>query len=412
MQSKLLSNLEIQEILKSESRTKDLSTKYGVSTRTIRRVRDGEIDSGYDAPEGKDFSEYYGKLYRKQQRNADTLNQTRKQLRESARADNVIEEMMKELIEVFGEFELTKTLQTKSHPSTGSSVGIVHLSDLHIGERIHEVAGNAYDLGILAARLRKFAVAIKKYFGAFDVTDILIASTGDMMNSDRRLDEVTSNANNRSRIMFTAVEMLQQFIRDLNDEFNVTLASVIGNESRVNKDVGWTDFTASDSFDLMIHNMLGLVFKDTDVTILPMTNSLEQVVDVNGKNILLIHGHNGVAATNKAENQVAKLRSKYAAQNIRLDYVIFGHIHCSYISDYFARGASTAGGNGYSDNALSLVSKAAQNAYIVHADGGIDGIKVDLQSYNLKDAYSFDRDVEAYKPVTAASTVVIQKVLV
>lgn len=414
MKSKILSTASIDFIKDSDASATELASLLNVSRRTINRVRNGEIDEGYDTPEEKDLTDYYGSLARRSQRLADLNNNQRKQIRESARADNVIIELTKELTDVIESNAFSVRTQLKSHTRDASKpVGVIHLSDLHFGERVVGVNGNNYDLSILAARLRKYCRKATNIFKAQGITDVFIASTGDMINSDRRMDEIMSNANNRSKVLTSAVDILQQFIVDLNQNFNVTMASVCGNESRVGEYVGWADKSASENYDHTIHFVLECIFKDTDITVLPMTHPLEQVVDVNGVNILLIHGHNKTAVTSKAETEVAKIRSKYAVHGVTVDYVIFGHIHATYISDWFARGSSTVGANGYSDGALNLTSRAAQNCYIVNDDKSIDSIKIDLQQYDINDKYHVNPDIEEYKPChNQNSTVVIQKVLI
>lgn len=407
MKSILLSNNDIEEIQNLEGASiAAIARKFNVSARTVKRVLDGTITEGAD--------DYVGKLTRQNQKRADVTNHLRKQVREGSRAANVIMEMTKELTNVIEENAFTVRSRVTHHRSDSSKpVGVIHLSDLHAGERVKNVLNGGYDLQVLSARIKKLVNRAKLLFKSVGVTNVLIASTGDMINSDRRLDEITSNVNNRTKIAFCAVDLIQQMIVDLNEDFNITYASVCGNESRVGEEIGWTDWTASDNYDATIHNTLLYIFKNCEgVDVLPMNHPLEAVVNVNGSNFLLIHGHNKTASTNKAEVEVAKLRSKYATQNINIDYVIFGHIHATYISDYFARGASTVGSNSYSDNALNLVSKAAQNLYVVYGDGSIDGIKVDLQNYDPSDAYIVNPEVEEYKPVGRNNTVVIQSVLI
>lgn len=414
MISKILSNNEIEYINNSNQTIAEMARFLNVSARTVKRVIDGEITAGYDEPAPVDYSDHYGKLVRSNQYRADVTNNLRKQIRESSRAENVIIEMTKELTNVIeaNAFSIRSSVKYHNTPE-GDIVGVIQLSDLHVGERVKGINGNSYDLHILAARLKKFADRAKKYFKGIGVTTVLVAATGDLINSDRRIDEITTNANNRTKIAFCAVDIIQQFLLDLNECFNVTFASVCGNESRVSPELGWTEKAASDNYDATIHFTLEYIFKNVKgISIIPMNNPLEQVINVNGVNFLLIHGHNKTAVTSKAEVEVAKIKSKYSSVGIRIDYVIFGHIHATYISDYFARSASTVGGNSYSDNALNLSSKASQNVYAVYSDGSIDGVKIDLQQYDAGNSYNVNKDVEEYKPVKTKNTVTIQSVLI
>ena len=77
---------------------------------------------------------------------------------------------------------------------------------------------------------------------------MFIAITGDLINSDRRLDEMLNMSVNRSQAVFLAVDLLQQVIHDIGEDYAVSVACVTGNESRLKQEWGWTDFMASDKF--------------------------------------------------------------------------------------------------------------------------------------------------------------------
>lgn len=414
----LLTQEEVDKIgaMRGHSPISEVAEFYGVPLTTVRRIWCGEITSGLSQTPLADLDthsrEYYGHLARTVQRQRDLLRVERKHTRENSRVTNMLEELTTALCDVFGEYDLSADVVT--HQSTkGSSVGVIQLSDLHFGERIHEYVGNVFDTGGVAARLKKFVNKASVIFKALGVQNILLALTGDLINSDRRLDEITANASNRAKIVFTAVDILQQLILDLNKNFNVTVASVCGNESRIGKDVAWGTAVASDSFDLMIHEILSRLFVNASgVHFIEMADPLECVVDVNGANFLLVHGHNGLSNTARMESEVSKVRSKYAARGVMIDYVISGHIHSAYISDCFSRSSGLPGGNAYSDKALNLTSRSSQNIFVVDADKSIHGIKIDLQEFDKNFAYSYNAETEEYKPLTTANTVVIQSVVI
>lgn len=396
--SKGMSNREIaRTILGAETRE---STVRGI----LNRYDIGDI--------GEVLEDHYAAMTRRNQKQADQLRIERKKVRESSRAHNVLEELSVELDNTFRVHKLSHL--TNTHKTTDNSVvGVLQLSDLHFGERIDDGLCNVYDLGVITARLKKLVDKAKTYFMASGVETVVVAMTGDMINSDRRLDEVTSNAKNRTDIVFNAVDVIQQLILDLNQDFNVTVASVCGNESRVGFDVGWSGFTASDNYDKMIHEILSRLFEGSEgVRFIDMDDPLECVINVNGSNLVLIHGHNGIANQAKMEGEVTKLKARYISRGVKVDYVIMGHIHFANISDNFARSSGLVGSNAYSEKALNLHGKASQNIYLFESDGTIDGIKIDLQHYDQKNAYTYNEKAEAYKPVTRKSNVVIQSVLI
>tara|TARA_Y100000593_G_scaffold91251_1_gene179564 strand:- start:759 stop:2144 length:1386 start_codon:yes stop_codon:yes gene_type:complete len=404
----LLTQNDVEKIAKSTDTNDDIAEEYNVPLQLVRRIKTGAVTTGLVSEE----PEYYQRLVKRAQKQADLLRVERKQTRETSRVNNMLEELTGALLDVLSDQNLSKKTKRHTNKVEKASVGILHLSDLHFGEQITEIGDNVFDLNVAAARLKKFVNKAKNYFKSNGVTDILIAMTGDLVNSDRRLDEVTTNATNRASVIFCAVDILQQLILDLNEDFNVTVASVCGNESRIGKDVGWVNYIASDSFDAIIHNILSRLFeKSAGVRFINMHDPLECVVEVNGAHILLVHGHNGTANTARAEGDVSKYRAKYSTRGVGIDYVIFGHIHSAYISDSFARSSGLPGGNAYSDKALNLTSRSSQNVYLVSSDKSIDGMKIDLQMYDKNDTYTVS-EAEAYKAAPKDGTVVIQSVII
>lgn len=405
----LLTQQDVEHIANSDSPTSELAEYHNVPELLVRRIRSGAVTHGLIREE----PEYYQRLVKRAQKQADLLRVERKQTRESSRVNNMLEELTGALLDVMSDHSLSKRTTKHNKPqSTATSVGILHLSDLHFGEQITEIGDNVFDLNVAAARLKKFVNKAKIYFKANGVTDVLIAMTGDLVNSDRRLDEITTNATNRASVIFCAVDILQQLIIDMNTDFNITVASVCGNESRIGKDVGWVNYIASDSFDAIIHNILSRLFDGSEgVRFIDMHDPLECVVNVNGAHVLLVHGHNGTANTARAEGDVSKYRAKYSTRGVAIDYVIFGHIHSAYISDSFARSSGLPGGNAYSDKALNLTSRASQNVYLVSPDKSIDGMKIDLQMFDKNDTYTVS-EAEAYKAAPKDGTVVIQSVII
>lgn len=354
------------------------------------------------------------KLAQSVQKQQDLNRIKNKTFREQARVVNAVSGFESSLTEVFKKNSLSP-LTVRHTPSGDEVVGIVQISDTHFNEEVN-LEVNKYNFTVASKRIRKLINKAKSLFKAFNVTNVLVAFTGDLLNSDRRLDELLENSTNRSKAVFLAVDILQQAILDLNKDYNITVASICGNEARVNPEMGWIDQIASDNYDYTIHQTLSYLFRGSDsVTFLPIDNPLEKVVSVCGKHILLTHGHNGIATNNNIEGGVSKTISRYAVAGVTLDYVLLGHIHTSNISDFYARSSGLPGANAYSEKALNFYSKAAQNLFIVSSQG-IDGFKVDLQEVINEEPYTFDSTLEAYNSKSSKKSlqgaVVIHQVVV
>jgi predicted phosphodiesterase len=243
----------------------------------------------------------------------------------------------------------------------GKAVGIFQLSDLHLNELIN-IKGNKFDFLIASKRLRKFVIEAKRIFKAYNVNKVLIAFTGDFINSDRRLDELANMATNRSKAQFLAVDLLSQVIQDLSCDFSLTIANVTGNESRIKDEVGYSDLIITDNYDWNIFHILRIRFeKRSDIEFI-MDDDKELIVSVAGRKVLLVHGE--VLSKGDVERAVIQLAGKHSARGDDIDLVLFGHLHYCRIGDTFARSSSLCGANAYSDSGLHLVSRASQNLHI------------------------------------------------
>jgi len=259
---------------------------------------------------------------------------------------------------------------------------------------------NRYDFQIASKRCKLMVIQAIEYFKIHNVSTILFAMTGDLLNSDRRLDELLSQATNRSKATFLAVDIIRQMLLELNSHFNVSVASVTGNESRIKDDIHWCEIIATDNYDFTIFNFLKYMFSGAKgIHFMISDDPFEQVVKIAKKNILLIHGHQIKGA--KMEKTMQQIKGKYSARGIIIDFVISGHLHSARIGDVFARGASVVGANDYSENGLQLTSRASQNIHIVNEYGNINSIKIDLQNCNHIDGYQIDEVLEAYNAKSA-----------
>ena len=343
----------------------------------------------------KEIVEENIKLAKQKQRAQDLNRIANKSFREYAREENALVEYNKELIKVLKENSLDVKL-TK-HKTKKGSVVLVQIADTHFNELV-DMESNQYDFKIASQRLQKFAYYIKEYAKLHKATSFLVAITGDLINSDRRLDEKLSMATNRAKATFLGVHLLKHFIMDLQEFADVKVCCVTGNESRVNQELGWVDLCASDNYDFTIFEMLRLLLPK--IEFLRGDNALEMVIEINGNNVLVIHGHQ---LGKMDSNQVGKVVSKYAHKGIIIDFIICGHLHETMIRDSIARSASLVGSNAYSEKALNLSGKAAQNIYIFTNDGRQD-VRIDLQETDEWDGYNIDEELFSYNTKSLQKT--------
>ena len=325
------------------------------------------------------------KLAKRSQKQADLNRIKNKSFREHVRLENALVEYNKALIDILKTESLKTTI--KQHESKGKQAIIVQIADTHFNELV-DLKHNKYDFEVASKRLQKFAHYIKEYASFYNVNEIFIAITGDLLNSDRRLDEKLAMSTNRAKATFLGVHLLKHFILDLNSIANVSVGCVSGNESRA-YELGWVDMVATDNYDFTIFEILRMLLPDINFI---TSGGLELVVEVNGHKCLIIHGHQ---LGNMQNDKIAKVISKYARNGIILDFMMCGHLHETKITDMFARSSSLVGANAYSENALLLSSRAAQNIYIMK-DNERHDIRIDLQHTKGFKGYAINKELSAY----------------
>ena len=373
-----------------------LSDKYNIPTQTARHcvfIRENieEIQKMFETD--KDLVESNVRYKKQQQMYMDSNRIERKSFREHARVENAVSGYVKGLIDVFEQYPYKS--EGRQHESNPFAIGVIHISDVHFNELIN-IATNKYDFTIASRRLRLFISEATTYFLGRNIRDVFVLFTGDLMNSDRRLDEILAMATNRSKATFISVQILENAIMHLNDNFNVYLAGICGNESRISKDYNWHNDIVSDNYDFTIFNILRYKMRGVDgVTFLGYSDKHEEVVEVNGKHVLLVHGHQVGKDITK---DMSKLVRKYANMGVNIHFVLLGHIHETLISDMFGRSSSLCGSNSYSEDALLLVGRASQNCYIFFNTNRIDAIKIDLQDTEDVEAYDTYDFQDAYNP--------------
>ena len=290
--------------------------------------------------------------------------------------ENVLTELNQAVLDKFDSVDY-KLKPFKNDPqNVGGGVAVVQLTDAHLNELI-DVPGNRYDFEVASMRMQKYAHEVKESLQCQNVDKVVIAMTGDMLNSNRRVSELLAQATNRISAALLATQLVQMFITDLASTFEyVEVAYVSGNESRVEKDFTHLDVELTNNFDSMIFKTLKMLFKNetSRVKFIDGGNVAEFILEINGKNLLLTHG---TFLGNNAAG-VTKMYAKWAAKGIIVHYSIFGHFHSAFITDTFARSGALCGANDYSEG-LNYSSRASQNIHLFKENGTIRTYRIDVQ---------------------------------
>jgi predicted phosphodiesterase len=339
-------------------------------------------------------------LAKANQRLSDTNRIAGKAFREHARIENAVTAYNESIL---AELQIHGTALADCPRRTGpldpkATALVVHLSDNHFNELVN-LPTNRFDFKVAAKRLALLAQKAKLLGKAYGAERIVVFFGGDLMNSDRRLDELLAMSTNRARATVLAVHLYKQFLLDLRSEFFVDVFGVTGNESRAKDNLGWVDVVATDSYDFTIYAMLQTVFESVEDKGMRFHEfqANETIFSIHNETFLGVHGHQ-VNATDQKKCQA--IIGKYAAKGINITHILCGHIHATVISDYVSRNASLVGSNAYSEEALGFISKAAQNIHIVTPQG-LDGFKADLQDVSEVEGYEIISKLEEYNAKSA-----------
>ena len=319
-----------------------------------------------------------------------------KAFREHARVENAVSEYAKEISSLLKSYQFAE--QIPKQTKRGKAGGVIHWSDQHLNERV-SLPNNEYDWNVAARRLKKHVDGCNRQCEAYGIKRVLVAMTGDLLNSDRPRDELQANAGNRAKASVLAVDLYQQALRDLAQDLHVTVAAISGNESRIPNDVGWSPEVASDNYDFIIFEHLKLLLNDTPINFIDPTDPSEMVVNIAGQHILMMHGHGSMSRD--SQKSVQEIMGRYIAKGVSIDMVIWGHIHNANIGDKYARSSSLVGSNDFAEKVLNYTGRASQNFYVLHDTGGFDGLKIDLQHTEGVKGYNIQKRMEAYNTKSA-----------
>jgi len=369
--------------------------------RVIEEIEDDEDDLEFDSETEaigddpinmtrEELIAQYLKMQRSRQLARDQNRILRKVFRESDRVVNTTEELLKEILNQVRSRKPLEFKPTAINVDNNRRVGIIQLNDLHLNEciRAEDTKGaNTYDFEQASRRLMKYANRAKLYLPQMGINDVVIAFVGDMFNSNRRKDEVLRNQRSLAEAFIVGSELIASFVQDLATTFNVECVSVYGNESRLDEHIQSVEF--HNNFDYLLPHFLDRMLEDQpNVLIHDLSMAHEDLVEINGANILLSHNHN--------KTSIDKKILKYTRIGKIVHYVLTGHIHSLSLTERSSQGASVVGTNAYAFYSLDLFSRAMQVMHIVENEEdwpAITPIPVDLQNADAFKGYPLPKDV-------------------
>lgn len=340
------------------------------------------------------------RLAKDKQRLQDVQRIERKSFREDARIENAVAQFGKELANQnrLHAKRMIENINIKplEYSTDKHGVGVIQITDVHANELI-ELPHNQYNWTVLSKRMKKLINESIRYFAFRNVEKVIMVYTGDLLNSDRRLDELLNQSTNRAKAANLLAHIITQSILEVrNAGYEVGIISVLGNESRVKHEMTFSNEAFSDNYDYTIMaqvkqvlefaNIQGITFHSID--------KMENVIDFGEQRWLVMHD---MPQSTSKQEKTQSIIGKYALSGKPVDFVISGHIHAHRGTDISCRSGSMSGSNTFNEHALGLIGRASGVCYVVdgkeryyqyidlqYADNEGYGIVKELEAYNIK----------------------------
>ena len=376
---------------------KDFDSFRRSISRECEKVDEDRIERNLDdfIKEGGDIDDIIAlnvKLKRRIQFLEDNRRVEKKHNREGDRGYNTIKTYLESLNEQLGHLGGKIKVNLKRIDKEGGGIGIIQVTDVHANEYVDTI-NNQYNVDVLSRRAKKLVDESLKYFKFRGVSKVLMAFTGDLLNSDRRQDEKVNQITNRSKSSVLMAHFVTQMICDVAQYYPVDIVSVLGNESRVNQEMTFSNEAFSDNYDftiLAIAREIIYAANIPDVKFLSI-DKMETVVELGEQNWLLAHD---VSKFTDKQAKTQQTIGRYALNGIKVDFVLGGHIHAFRGADISSRSGSMVGSNSYNEHSLNLYSRASGVCYVVEGSNRYYQY-VDLQEAD-NEGYEYESRLEAY----------------
>lgn len=277
---------------------------------------------------------------------------------------------------------------------------IVCLSDLHLNTLVTEAeADNEYNFDIASKRLQKYITKTKAILKDNHVKNVIVANLGDSISSSRRFDEKLAQISSLTTATLLAVHLIQQVICDLNQDFNVSVTGVIGNESRINQDdFNFGAINCAENWDWLILTMLKKIFeKNPEINFMIPRNPIKALIPVtlaNGEifNVMIAHGNLIKKPIEGAETIYTK---EYLENGTFVNLCLFGHFHHCVSFGKAVYTGTMMGGNSYSAS-LGCTTSAIQNVIILNNDKTFWALPINLDEVEGFDGYEYEKELEPF----------------
>ena len=314
------------------------------------------------------------KALKQKQKLQDQLNLNRKLIRDGNRHENMCDTIL-DACKEFISLTLPKVEHRTKRPLKVNQSAVLTLSDLHIAQLVNE-KNNYFDLDVAEMRLEKIFNQFIEEIELRGIEDVHILLLGDLIHAQplvtKKMDMKLSSALPEVQASIKCFEFLSTHIDRLVTRYNVSIAGVIGNESRFVSYLNPSNLQseARNNMDVVIFEMLKQRYRDcSTVEFVNNGDELEDVVSISGANVLLTHGNSTSINHKDLDKSFINIKARLEPVYGEIDYMVLGHIHSTMLLDRVFRNSSLVGSNSYSNELGFAQSFVSQNMLIIDEDG-------------------------------------------
>lgn len=304
----------------------------------------------------------------------------RKANAEEKRADDA-EHIASELAGIFRRNTITPEWALPANSPGARAVGLIHLSDLHVGEvvRSEEIGGiNEYNPDIFRRRLRRMIAAsiaiLPRWAADCQMQGVVLALNGDLISGDIHDELRRTNALTSHEQVALAADELSAAVRHLADELGHVMVTVTpGNHGR-NTEKTHAKRMAALSYDTMIGNILARDFAADDRVTVNVASGPDILFTLFGWSILQTHGDSmgtgGGQGFAGPELPIVrggkKVKLAGFASGERYDVILSAHYHTSSNPGSLLANGSMVGYSEYSQRIRGVPEPPQQWLALIH----------------------------------------------
>lgn len=268
----------------------------------------------------------------------------------------------------------------------GKSVGLIHLSDLHVGEvvRAEEIGGyNQYDPETFRRRIRRMIAAsieiLPRWASDTDLRGVVLALNGDLISGDIHDELRRTNALTSHEQVALATDEIAGAIKQLADKFGAVMVTVTpGNHGR-NTEKTHAKRMAALSYDTMVGNILARQFESDERVVVNIAPGADLLFPLFGWSVLQTHGDSmgtgGGQGFAGPELPIVrggkKIKLAGFATGERYDIILTAHFHTSSNPGNVLANGSMVGASEYSLRIRAIPEPPMQWLGLVHQKWGL-----------------------------------------